>query len=694
MGWAGSLIATMKTGFRTERVFASPDALVRAAVAVVAAAATGWVLGDVLAATFMGVGAFIVSMSTLLPRVRNRATNALVVAVLFPASALIGVYVQPWGWWTLLPIAVFAFDAGVVWSLGPAPGARSVLIVIGLLVTGDTSPSTTTGLALVGWIASGAGLVLLVQLLPPYGPRHHGQRVRLAALYRSLAGWSRSGAAEYLATEPFAAARSGLALLPRSARPAAASLYGLFGEAERIRRVLATTPDVPYDTVAAVLEHLAVGLPRRRPRPLPEGLRRRLDAAPKAIREPLSEAVRLAGAHVRVLGGRREHRTGEVAPHNEVAGLYAAATGSSLRTLRGVFRPGSPMLRHATRIALGAVAGEAAGRALGNFWGHGLPEHGFWAALTAMLVLFPDYEHTFARAWSRPTGAIAGALIGWALLQLPLSGGAEVIIGVVFAVVAFTLLRTGQHWLGLGVTPWLVLLLHHVGTPTDNIAYGRVADTALGALIAMAVFLVLPTWHHHRAPVLLGRWLEAQSRFLPMLLIDWAERGAMPAADLERLREDSRARRHELQDALTQLSREPYGQRGRFTYAQLPGLRTAVAELARCTTRLVALAPRSDATLVPELTAFAQPLRDGLERLAAASVGEAPVRAGELRAAFDRVAPVSSSRAPAVDAWLRTVSAVEAIADLLETPPASRSVQPTGMTGVSERTATCNANST
>jgi uncharacterized membrane protein YccC len=245
-----------------------------------------------------------------------------------------------------------------------------------------------------------------------------------------------------------------------------------------------------------------------------------------------------------------------------------------------------------------------------------------------------------------------------------------VIIGVGFALLAFALLRTGQHWLGLGVTPWLILVLHRVGDPTANIAYGRIADTVLGALIALVVFLLIPTWHHHRAPVLLGRWLEAQSRFLPMLLIDWAERGAMPAADLERLREDSRARRHELEDALTQLSREPYGRRGRFTHAQLPALRTAVAELARCTTRLVALAPDSGAAFLPSLAAFAQPLRDGLERLAAASVGEAPVRPGELRAAFDRVAPVSSSRAPAVDAWRETVSAVEAIADLLERSPA------------------------
>jgi uncharacterized membrane protein YccC len=678
MAWASSLVWTVRKGFRPERVLAAPGALVRASVATAAAAAIGWVLGDTLAATMMIVGAFIVGIGTLLAPLRNRVANALVMGAGFTGAALVGVYVQPWGWWMLVPLAVFAFGAGLVRALGPVPGIRAVLVVIGLLITADVSPSSTAGLELAKWIAAGSALVVLTQLLPPYGRRFPGQRSRLAVLYRALAGWSRSGAAGHAPTEPFTAARSGLRLLPRYARPAAAPLYGLLGEAERIRRALATAPDVPHEAVAAALDHVAAGLGGR-PRSFSEELSDRLAAAPEAVREPLHEAARLAEAAVKWT------RASETVPHAETSGLYASAADGTLRTLRDALRPGAPLLRHALRLSVGAVAAEAAGRAIGNFWGYGLPQHGFWAALTAMLVLFPDYEHTFARGWTRPAGSIAGGLLAWVMFQFSWSNGEAAVATVVFAVLAFAALRTGQHVLHLMITPWLVFLLYGIGSGVGNIAFGRPADTLLGALVGLVVFLLLPTWHHNRAPLLLGRWLEVQSRFLPALLLVWAERGALSPTDLEQLREDARDRRHELEDALARLPHEPRGHLGLFAPAQLAGMRTAVREVSRSATQLVVFAPASDAALVPELAEFAEPLRDELARLAATALGEVPVRADELRAAFDRftaasgltvanpvAGEISAPRARALSAWRQTISAVEAVARSLATPQASR----------------------
>jgi hypothetical protein len=344
MAWASSLVWTMRKGFRPERVLAAPGALVRASVATAAAAAIGWVLGDTLAATMMIVGAFIVGIGTLVAPLRHRVANALVMGAGFTGAALVGVYVQPWGWWMLVPLAVFAFGAGPVRALGPAPGIRAVLVVIGLLITADVSPSSTAGLELVKWIAAGSALVVLMQLLPPYGRRFPGQRSRLAVLYHALAGWSRSGATEHAPTEPFTAARSALRLLPRYARPAAAPLYGLLGEAERIRRAMATSPDMPHEAVAAALEHVAAGM-RGRPQSFPEELRGRLAAAPETVREPLHEAARLTEA-----AAKWRSASGTV-PHAETCGLYASAADGTLRTLRDVLNRGAPLLRHALRLS-------------------------------------------------------------------------------------------------------------------------------------------------------------------------------------------------------------------------------------------------------------------------------------------------------------------------------------------------------
>ncbi|WP_169793073.1 hypothetical protein, partial [Streptomyces albus] len=82
-------------------------------------------------------------------------------------------------------LAVVAFLAGLWRALGPAPGIRACLVVIGMLITADVSPGIGPGLEMVRWIGAGAALVVLVQLLPPYGNRHAAQRRKLAEVYAS-----------------------------------------------------------------------------------------------------------------------------------------------------------------------------------------------------------------------------------------------------------------------------------------------------------------------------------------------------------------------------------------------------------------------------------------------------------------------------------------------------------------------------
>lgn len=688
MGWVSSLGHTVRKGFRTERAFADPWALARAVLAVTVGAVIGRLLDDVLATTMMSVGAFICGIGTLLTPLRHRVVNAFVMAFAFSAAVTVGVLLQPVHWWFLLVLAPAAFWAGVWRALGAAAGIRACLVVVGMLITADISPGVGAGLEMTRWIAAGAGLVVLVQLLPPYGRRYAAQRRKLADVYRFLAGFAREEAAApgsgRAASTAFTAARTALGLLPQFARPAAAPLFGLLGEAERIRRALyaaSGAPDVPWSVLADGLDDVARAVGDPRARPAPAGDRAEPDRwqgpAARGLLPKLREAERLAGLE---LGSRRGEQT---VPHTEVAGLYAGAGPAvgGARRLGQALRPGAPLFRHAVRLGVGTTVAEAAGRAVGDFWGHGLPTHGFWAALTTMLVLFPDYEHTFARAWSRPAGSIVGGLLAWGLLQLPWSHGALAVAVVVFSAVTFALLRTGQHVLNLVLTAWLVFLIHRTGTAQEAVAFGRPADTLLGALIALVIFLLLPTWHHHRVPALLARRLREEGRLLSAVLTGYADVAALDRGELETLRGAVRQAREELDEAVAHLAHEPRSHRARWSEPELRRITVAVADLGHATSVLTEHLPVREDEVVPETAELAGPVRERLAALAEAAGGGEPVRPGALREVFDTLASssglawigdtaapggVSPVRARALSSCLGLVTAVEALAAELD----------------------------
>ncbi|MEU5839600.1 FUSC family protein [Streptomyces diacarni] len=749
MAWTASLAHTVRKGFHTERVFADPWAIGRAVLAVAISAALGWARDDLLATTMMSVGAFICGIGTLLAPLRHRLVNASVMALAFSGATALGVFLQPTGWYFLIALSFAAFLAGLWRALGAAPGIRACLVVIGMLITADVSPGIGAGLEMVEWIAAGSGLVVLVHLLPPYGRRHAAQRRKLADVYASLADYARregamatrrtggavgpQGAAASVSPAPFSAARTALGLLPPYARPAAAPLFGLLGEAERVRRALYAAQgarDVPYEALAAALDALARTIAAgRHPRPaakdpavgapappalhdwqgpLADTLRARLaearrlaalavtDAQGATRPDPVAAAARDAvdpsangSAPVAAPAPSSAVTVAAAAPHEEIPALYRpeGLARGGLRRLTAELSPrltGAPLLRHALRVGIGTTVGEAAGRALGDFWGHGLPAHGFWAALTTMLVLFPDYQHTFARGWSRPVGSIAGGFLAWGLLQFSWSHGALALATVAFAAVTFVVLRTGQHTLNLVLTAWIVFLLHQMGTAQNLVAWGRPADTVLGAAIALAIFLVLPTWHHHRIPDLLARWLRTQQRLLPALLTGYTDAAATDRATLEQLRGAARRAREELESAIGHLSHEPRGHRARWSVAELRRITSSVFAVTRCTALLREHLPVDSTETVPELAEFAAPLQGHLAALEELAANGKAVRPGELRALFtalsaksglawvaDPAAPgtVSTPRARALATCLRTVLALESLtADLTPGP--------------------------
>ncbi|MGW1801265.1 FUSC family protein [Streptomyces sp. NPDC001984] len=650
MRWWSSLVTIGREGLRIQRAFAASSVIARAVLAVLLATVLGLLLDDPVAGAMASVGAFICGIGTLLSPLRHPVVNALGMAAAFSAMAVLGALVHATTWLFLLLLAVAAFATGLWRTMGVAPGIRGCLAVIGLMITADLAPDVHGGLVMARWIAVGTGLVVGVQLLPPYGPRFAAQRRALAALYQSLAEASVAADSAALGgSAPFTAARQALELLPQFSRPAAAAMFGLLGEAERIGRALhAVRLTVPaaaagnqeaLAAAAQVLGNISRTVASGREHRTPEGVRTLLEswAAASPVRGPRDLAARLPPAE-QLARRSTDDRLGDVLePRTEVPGLYAGtpSVARTARRIRAQLHPQSPIFRHAVRLAVGVVVAEVIGRSIGGWGGLGISAHGFWVALTTLLVLFPEYGHTIARGWGRAAGAILGGLFAWVLSLPHWSPVGLAVLAVVLAAASFVTLRTGQLMLNLWLTTWIVFLIHHVGGLPGPTAWARAADTVVGAALAVLIFLVWPTWSTRRVPGLLAQWLRVQDRLLPELLTGYADVGATDPAAVDALRARSRQVREHLEAAVEQSHAEPAEHRGPWSSAQLEKIRTQVSTVAGCATLLGEHLPRTPQETVPELTELVDPLHEHLSALARAAAGGETVAPGALRSVFD-----------------------------------------------------------
>ncbi|GAA3789071.1 FUSC family protein [Streptomyces chiangmaiensis] len=650
MRWWSSLVATGREGQRLQRAFAAPSVIARAILAALLAGILGLLLNDPVAGAMASVGAVISGIGTIISSQRHRVVNALGMAAALSAMAVLGALVNGRTWLYLPVLAVVAFAAGLWWTLGRAPGLRGYLSVLGLIIMADLAPGVHAGLVMAGWVATGTGLIVVVQLLPPYRPRYGAQRHALAALYQSLAKTSVTADSTAVGpSAPFTAARQALDLLPQFSRPAAAAMFGLLGEAELIRRALETVRLTTPEAVAAgnqealaaaaqVLDSISRTVASGREHRTPEEVWTLLEswAAASPVRAPRDLAARLRPAE-RLARRSAEDRLGDVLePHCEVPGLYAGTPGvaRTARRIRAQLRPQSPIFRHAVRLVVGVVVAEVIGRSIGGWDGLGISAHGYWVTRSTILVLFPGYGHTIARGWGRATGTVLGGLLAWALSLPHWSPTGLVAASVVLAAAVFVFQRTGQLMLNLCLTCWIVFVIHHGGGLPGPTAWARSADTVVGAALAVLLFLVWPTWSTRRLPGLLAEWLRVQDRLLPELLTGYADVGATDPAAVDELRARSRQVREHLETAVKESHAEPAQRHSPWSTAQLEQISTQVSMVAGCVTLLHEHLPRTPHDTVPELTELADPMHEHLSALARSAAGAEPVAPGALRSVF------------------------------------------------------------
>lgn len=160
----------------------------------------------------------------------------------------------------------------------------------------------------------------------------------------------------------------------------------------------------------------------------------------------------------------------------------------ALASLGTQIRRRTPLARFALRFAVALVLAVATERALA------IP-HGYWVAMTTLLLLRPDFQDTYARSLGRLGGTLLGAGLatGFAHFATPGAIPLAALVGL-FAFLAYAGLRFNYGVFSFFLTAYVILLLTLAGLAERQVAGERIEGTLIGGVFALAAHIDFYRW--------------------------------------------------------------------------------------------------------------------------------------------------------------------------------------------------------
>ncbi|WP_329569599.1 FUSC family protein [Kitasatospora sp. NBC_01266] len=678
MPWIDALRDTARTGLHLDRTLTNPKRAARGALAVALVLFPTLALGGPRLATSAAMGAFIAGTATFQRSFRPRPSLAVAAGIGLGVSTFTGyLSVSVPGLFPVV-LAAWALLAGLAWSVGPTGGVVAATTVSVMLVVVQLPVSVATAAEHALVCALGGAVQALVITLWPIDS-WRAQRDALADAYGSLADYARQLREDPTTPVDPAAlmtARHASELTPWQDRHRPPELRGLRGLAESMRPALTALADprggapesgAEHDRVcellaaaAQTLDALALAIrtgeplhlpraatalvsppgeqpaPQPAPQPaLPSPARPQAPPLPGPARAAARQLTTLLGRAVDTLdhGAHDGHDTVAAPTHGSGGALLRPSLFGMvplvLRAVRRQLNPGSPVLRHAVRLAtVVTVAHLVADLA-------GLPRP-YWAPLTAAMVIRPDFGQTFSRGVARLAGTAVGVAVSTAVVELLHPGPWwSAALAVLCIGGAYLTSRTGYALMTACVSAYVVLLLGLQGGRPLTIAADRIGLTLLGGAVALVIFALFPSWASARLADRLAGWIDTNGRYCATVLTVFGDPAAHPRQEVRTALLDARAARAELIQAIEHAAAEPV--RDVLCHAlpakQLDKARAAVGLLARTGLLLEAHLPPTDARPVPGADRFAAALVDATAVAATAVRAGHPVDFTRLRAA-------------------------------------------------------------
>jgi len=179
----------------------------------------------------------------------------------------------------------------------------------------------------------------------------------------------------------------------------------------------------------------------------------------------------------------------------------------------------SVMFRHALRLALVVTIDVILMYVFGKQFTH--YTHGYWLAMTSIIVLQPYTGETVRKSAQRVAGTVAGAALAAVLASAIHAEWALLLVIAVGATLSVAFYAVDYAWYCFFLTPTIVLLtLPHLRD--WRFAAVRMGMTGLGAVIAVSAMLLLwPERESLQIPGLLSRAAAANANYLRAVLTFW-----------------------------------------------------------------------------------------------------------------------------------------------------------------------------
>jgi uncharacterized membrane protein YccC len=638
-----------------DRSLVSTKMAVRNTLGVVLPLAVGAATGQVLGGLTMAVGALNVSFSDGTDAYRTRAARLLAATVLSGISVFAGATAAGIGALAIALAALWSFAVGMLVLFGSTPAQLGVTTLILLLVFGAEPMSVAEALATAGLVCAGGLLQTLIAISAWPTRGFAPERRALAGVARTMSEWA-SGAPHadltFPASEQLSAANDVLTTTRIDHGPVAEALVSVLNQLERMRLAL-----VSLDEIAARLEQVESESPGASAirdvmraaadelGPLAESLVNddaasgardapfRLDAASEALREIVASedgtsSWLLRSALERTLLLRAQLHAavemGERALHG--ASLESFRVDLALpRQLRpyGVWRRfranltfSSAAFRHAARLVVCIMLAKGLAVVLD------MP-HAYWIPMTVAIVLKPDFTATFTRGMARLAGTLAGLLAMSLVLHVVPASAAWYIALVALATFAVRGIgRSNYAILVFAVTALIVVLLAIGGAPALPSMEARGMATLVGGALALAAYVVWPTWERSQTPLVLATMLDSYRDYFDAVLAALLAPAAAAESRFTAVRRRARLARSNADASVDRLYAEPRGTRGERSGAMR--LLAASRRFTRATMVLEAGVHVANASPLPreELGCFARDVDVTLIALASALRGQ------------------------------------------------------------------------
>ena len=537
-----------------------PRAL-RAGIGMVTPLAVGLATGHLEYGVFAALGAQPAGIVSFQGASRTRVSAVTLASLGMAVATWVG-GVAAWasGWWLFPAVLAFSYLAGLLGALGQRFGVVGLQWAIQLVIAsaiplppGDAA--VRAALVLAGGLWQGA-LVIASWTVSRSGQ----ERASLATAYRALARYAedscRHPVAAASAGEPppafdFAAVTDPNPLLRAQERY---RFLLLIEQAERIRVSLAAVARYGaqctlLEPAARALYELADALEARRDH---AGRAAALDEMLAGIKLPAGVPWRWAGAAllgelrgavriVRRLDERDVGPTPDPPPRPARRWMiWRSNVKSALENMEAAAGIETEAGRHALRLAVVAAVGEIIAQAAG------LP-HGYWIVLTILIVLRPDYASTIYRGVQRAGGTVLGAGLGLATALLLHVGPGLLVAAVgITMTVSYAVFAVNYLLFAVFLTDFVIMLLALLGETAEQTVVARLIGTGIGAALALAGYLLWPSWEGESAQQKLARLFETQAAFTSLVLRAYVRPGPV---DLTAIRASARAARRARADA-------------------------------------------------------------------------------------------------------------------------------------------------